>query len=344
MSVTINKLGPSDSSTGIGSKTTLEAEVTSDTGSDINTKIYGKRRFDADLDFRFIVMTDLHWGQESEYEENLINDALPLIQELHNQYPFEFLIANGDIVHDDETLHQEIINQFFSELPQDLDWYPVFGNHDWSTDTEWQNDYGISKQHTFETQDYGFIITETGVERDSEEPENYTGSDPGFIENSIDGFTDKEGVFIFQHISSLETEDDYYAAPDSQVRQQFARDEVKMVFHGHHHGINTTREIENAFYSYGCRIGGVDLTDGNGEVLDDWGFRVVEVYEDGTVHTRQVPLNLEDDLNSDAEYDAENGFRLLKEETVESGSVVSYDWRSLLKSSRYYWYVEAEEV
>ena len=222
---------------------------------------------------RFVVVTDSHWNQDQSYNDNLTG-SLSLINDIHQEREIDFVVHNGDIVHDDENDHQEVINQFFSDLPVSSDdWYVVFGNHDWSTDSEWQSDYGQSKQHTFEYGDYGFIITNTAEPRTSD----WYCADPNWIEDQIDGFSDKNGVFVFQHIPPFYDDDEEHVGVDCpDVRAQFARNEVKGVFLGHNHDKNWVENWDGGKYLYCNRIGGSDLSGG---VYDpaEYGLRVFDI-------------------------------------------------------------------
>lgn len=224
-----------------------------------------------------MVVSDGHWNQDQEYQDNH-DDALNRIQTIHNDDPLDFLVYNGDIVDDDEAVHLTVINEFFEELPSDIDWYPVFGNHDWSTDEEWEADYGVPKNYTFEYGDYGFIVAETGVPRDAEGPGEYTGADAAFIGDEIDRFEadGKEAVFVFMHISPADTNDDPYASDSADVREELQREIVEATFIGHWHNENRVRIFDDIRYIYANRIGGTDLSSDSSEYID-WGLRLFDI-------------------------------------------------------------------
>lgn len=235
---------------------------------------------------RFVVITDGHWGKDNPEEDHAAfpsdgdrgltyrethDRALEQIRTLHADQPVDCLIANGDIVHDDERLHDELIDDFFEELPSAIDWYPTFGNHDWCTDEEWETIYGHPKQHTFEVGPYGFILCRTGIPRTArhDAPAN---ADPTFIETAIDDFeaADKDAVFGFQHIPPF----DRYAGNDMPaVREQWEREIVPAVFCGHNHRNNINLWWDEQRYFQNELIG-------NRLVRVRRGIRVVDVDAD----------------------------------------------------------------
>lgn len=236
-----------------------------------------------DVDFRFVVVTDGHWGSNrvdygkwAEYDdwEDLHNAALNRIDKIHAEREIEVVVHCGDIVHDDHDLHQEVVDNFFNELPTDK-WYPVYGNHDWSTEDEWEDVYGHGWQHTFKHGDYGFVIAETGSPAEST---SRSAADADWIEAQLDEFESggKDGVFAFQHVGPYEFDGLGIDMPD--VREQYERDIVKGVFCGHNHGLNTThRHVEGQPYIRCSRMGGIDNP---GEKrIKEVGVRVVEVFE-----------------------------------------------------------------
>ena len=228
------------------------------------------------IELRFVVVTDGHWGQEAEIDgetrtyQEVHEDALNRIEQIHAEREIDFVVNNGDIVHDDETLHSEVKANFFDELPTGVDWYVVFGNHDWATDDEWEDVYNQPKQHTFEYGEYGFIITETGEPR----TDDWYCADADWLENQIDGFSDKEDVFVFNHIAP-DDDWDYTGVNCPDVRSQFQRDEVKAVLLGHNHEENTVQTHDGVQYAYASRVGGYEPTQG----AIDLGLRIVDIDE-----------------------------------------------------------------
>lgn len=226
---------------------------------------------------RFAVVTDGHWGDPPEgtsktYQE-LHDDMLSRISTIHNNTPLDFVAHNGDIVHDDETLHQDVIDNFFSELPSGIDYEVAPGNHDWANDPEWNSYYGHDKQHTFEVGNCGFIITDTG----DADVGTGTCADANWLETQIDGFADKDEIFVFNHIAPF-TDTDIAGLDCPDVRTQLARDEVTATFLGHNHEKNIVEDNSGGTYAYCCRFGGYD-PNATPYSIEKLGLRVVEVSE-----------------------------------------------------------------
>lgn len=240
---------------------------------------------------RLVIVSDGHWGQSSQDSQTLHNQALDRIHQIHDEREVDALIHAGDIVHDDETLHQAVIDNFFDELPIGVDWYPVFGNHDWTTDEEWEDIYGIPKDYTFEVGDYGFVVADCGDPRDAS---SRAPADVDWIEQQIDSFVSngKEGVFVCCHfphadIGSQSVGDDHPEEAE-EFRQQIKRDDVICCFTGHWHeqnGIISSHEFDGGRWVFPCRIGGSDVVStwgqetGNDDQIEELGIRVFDISE-----------------------------------------------------------------
>jgi len=333
MALTITNVSPSAV---VDQPANLDLEFDVDLASAADVELYVKRDKSNNVALRFAIYSEGHWGYSPMEYEDEHDAALAKINDYHAANPVDFIVANGDLVHDNVDFHAELKTAFLSQL--DMPYYPVFGNHDWCTEAEWITEYGISRNYSFESGDYGFILAKSGVELDASD---YVPGDDVWVKNQIDGFSDKKGVFIFQHISPLELSQDAYAAPDNNMRVQYARDEVLMTFHGHHHQVNYIREIQDNLYAYACRISGVDLG-GNGFPDIDYGFRVVTVYDDNTVDTKQVKISDDATINQDDFYNEDSGYRPVKTLAGSSGSqTVTHTLNSLNANATYYWYAES---
>lgn len=232
------------------------------------------------VQYRIVTFADGHWNQDQEYENNH-TDALNLIDSIHNERAIDLLVHTGDIVHDDETVHSTVKSNFFDQIPTGVEWDVVFGNHDWCTNSEWNNIYGHDKNHSFTMDGRGFVLIETCAARDPEGQDNYTTADAATVASLIDDVASTGEVFCFQHVAPTQTYDnaqDVYGMDMPSVRQEFQRDEVKAVFLGHNHSNNFVAEYEGVKYVYGCRIGGVDLSNNtDSSEITDWGVRVFDV-------------------------------------------------------------------
>jgi len=234
---------------------------------------------------RFAVVSDGHWGQQATINgdspdyEDLHDDVLSRISNIHDRRPIDFVVHCGDIVHDDETLHSEVIDKFFDELPGGIDWYPVYGNHDWSTESEWQDDYGVPWDLTFEYGDIGGIIVGTGEPQTSPGWGSYQPPDVGFLKSAIDDFADKDEVFVFIHVPPVGARrlGFAYDSDSPAVVEQFQRDEVSAVFTGHIHNRNKIIVRNGVKYVYCCRFGGTDTGSNSNLWISDPAVRIVEI-------------------------------------------------------------------
>lgn len=246
------------------------------------------------VDLRFAVVSDGHWGLDApqptigdvpadEPTDLTYRDTHELAQRAltaaHERREIDFLVLNGDNVHDDESLHAELQAAFVDRLPFTAadeggeTFFGTFGNHDWSTNEEWERDYGHPKNHAFTQGRYGFVIAGTGVAR-AIDYGPAANADAGFIERALDEFEADETVeraFGFQHIPPTDRLTHGNDMP--AVRGQWARDIVGCVFVGHGHQANDVRVTDEDII-----VANAELI-GNTRVGIPRGVRVVDVVD-----------------------------------------------------------------
>jgi 3',5'-cyclic AMP phosphodiesterase CpdA len=79
---------------------------------------------------RFVIASDLHYGQPKTEYAAMTDTALTHIKTMHTENPFAFGVFNGDLVHDNIS--------YFGELRQKIEtvpfpYYVTQGNHDLAT-------------------------------------------------------------------------------------------------------------------------------------------------------------------------------------------------------------------
>lgn len=245
-----------------------------------------------DIALRFAVVSDGHWGLNNpeengagypdteptgmHYEETHRN-AAAVLNQLTAEREIDFLVLLGDNVHDDQELHEELFAEFvdrlaFTSAEEGGDtFFGAFGNHDWSTDEEWMDDYGHPKNHAFTKGEYGFVIAGTGLDRSAHHGER-ANADAEFIAQQLDRFESSvDGVFCFQHIPPTAELTHGNDMPD--VRAQYARDIVAGVFVGHGHDRNRLFVTDEGVRLFNCELVG------NTRVSVPRGFRVIDIYQ-----------------------------------------------------------------
>ncbi|CAI49050.1 phosphatase domain protein [Natronomonas pharaonis DSM 2160] len=230
----------------------------------------------ADVKYRFVVVSDSHWGHnyQGDYGPQgwveAIERAKDEIEAVHDEREIDLLFHNGDIIHNDPEDHFTVIEEFFSELPDPIEWYPVMGNHDLLPGEEWEAVYDIPKDYTVELGEYVFIICDTAEPGD---PGGRPGADVDFLRSQIDAFADKAGVFVLMHIPQTSAEGGS-GDPDA-VRAQLARDPVTATFFAHRHGKNEVQQLNSNNDRTVCYCPLI----GDERPHVQRGFRVVDVIE-----------------------------------------------------------------
>ena len=140
-------------------------QIAIDDGNELNT--HQITTDDVNIESRLVIGSDGHWGRNMDgslHWETAHNNALDRIEAIHEQRPIDVFIYHGDMVTYDTGDHQEVIDQFFTELPSDTIWYLTHGNHDIPESQSWQSIYQTPIQHTFQIGKQRFLIIDSGTE------------------------------------------------------------------------------------------------------------------------------------------------------------------------------------
>jgi predicted MPP superfamily phosphohydrolase len=228
---------------------------------------YGKMDFPTKSNLKFIIASDGHYGQPNTDFEG---SHKMLIDAIHQEEGVDFVIFNGDLIHDDPKWMPEVKKVYDSlKVP----YYPVKGNHDRISEIDWENIWGIPANYSFILQErYGVILANS-----SNEAGDYLCVDIDFLKNSLEAFKSLSFVFIGIHIS----QNDWtrHGVSCKSVLDLIASyPNVKAVFHGHDHDVNGVMLNQKKPYIWSGHFGG-----SWGSPLP--GYRVCEVGEDGKVIT-----------------------------------------------------------
>ena len=228
---------------------------------------FGKIDFPLKSDLKFIIASDGHFGQPNTDFEG---SHKMLIDAIHQEEQVDFVIFNGDLIHDDPKWMPEVKKVYDSlKVP----YYPVKGNHDRISEADWENIWRIPADYSFVVQDkYGVILANS-----SNEAGDYLCVDLDFLQKSLDAFRSLSFVFIAIHIS----QNDWtrHGVSCQHVLDLIASyPNVKAVFHGHDHDVNGIILNQNKPYLWSGHFGG-----SWGSPLP--GYRVCEVGKDGKVIT-----------------------------------------------------------
>ena len=260
--------------------------------------------------FRFAVGGDLHYGagEYRKHTENLVN----WLNKEKEGRGLDLYFLNGDVVHDITDKYEELQDEYLSELS--MPYFATKGNHDYlEAGQTWESVWGYPADQIVEAGALAFIFADTS-RGDNLDATEYTSPDPEWMQNALRKVSDKEAVFIVLHIAQRREGGEGW--PESWPRfgvghHQESRTKdaekvlamiesapnVKAVFHGHNHNIVSSYMTypvpqPNAKPYYFCsRVG------------HNWGntigYRIVEIYENGSARTYQYDPESEVALNTE---------------------------------------------
>lgn len=225
--------------------------------------------YDDDVEFRFTVASDGHYGLPDTDYETYFSTIVEKVNKYHSMVPSEFVVYNGDIIHDDPQFIQPAFEALSkSELP----FYVTKGNHDMVTPEVWEETWGCPQNYSVEFENRIILLgTTSNVDGDYLCPNNQ------WFEQQLNNYKDGSGIYIFLHITPNNWTDNGIDCPD--FHELLSRyDNITAVFNGHDHqegGIKLEGEIPFMF---------------DGHFGGSWGtkyrgFRIVEKLKDGTLRT-----------------------------------------------------------
>ncbi|SES22024.1 metallophosphoesterase family protein [Pedobacter rhizosphaerae] len=224
---------------------------------------------------RFAIASDGHYGQpKTDYKKDHEN-IVRWLNESHDHNPLDFVIINGDLVHDRPELLPEVKKNYFDRLK--VPFYAIPGNHDHADATIWKNVFGYEDNFAFQKNGVGFVLANT-----SDTKGVYRCPDNNFLKQELDKFKDLKTVFVVLHIPPhfWVPESPFVECPDT-IELLHRYPNIKAVFHGHDHSLDAVFYTNKLPHFFDAHFGG------------NWGtaykgYRIVEVNEDSTISTHQV--------------------------------------------------------
>lgn len=229
---------------------------------------------------RFAVASDGHYGQD---KTDYANNYSALINSLNLEKTsngLDLVVFNGDLIHDDISFLSPV-KTHFQQLK--FPYYVTRGNHDHASAQLWQQTWGFGLNHVVEQGQFAFVLADT-----SNEQGHYLCPDFEWLNQELKKLISKKSVFIFLHIpSKLWTIHGSECTELAALLQKFPN--VKALFHGHDHSIDTGKVSEGKNFLFDGHFGG------------NWGtkyrgYRIVEV-QDEQVYTYQYNLESNEKIN-----------------------------------------------
>ncbi|KQR67467.1 metallophosphoesterase [Pedobacter sp. Leaf176] len=224
---------------------------------------------------RFAIASDGHYGQPGTNYKTDHENIVRWLNTAHEKTPLDFVIINGDLVHDRPELLPELKSLYFDKFK--FPFYAIPGNHDHADAKIWKSVLGYEDNFSFEKNGVGFVMANT-----SDLKGTYICPDNGFLKREFEKFKDLKTVFVILHIPP------HFWVPESPfVECKDTLDllhiypNIKAVFHGHDHSLDSVFYTQKLPHFFDAHIGG------------SWGtaykgYRIVEVSQDHKISTYQV--------------------------------------------------------
>jgi hypothetical protein len=226
---------------------------------------------------RFGLVSDGHYAQPNTEYDKFYGDMIGWINKEHQTNHLDFLIVNGDLVHNRPDLLPKVKETYLDKLK--VPYYTISGNHDHTDGPMWKAVFGYEDKYTVDKGDIGFVFANTADIKGK-----YIPPDAAFLKASFDKFKDKPIVFAVLHVPCkvwMPEEKDIFIDHPEIIDLLHSYPNIKAVFHGHDHSLDGVRFTGKLPHLFDSHFGG------------DWGteykgYRVVEVAMDNKINTYQV--------------------------------------------------------
>ncbi|MDQ1142661.1 metallophosphoesterase family protein [Pedobacter agri] len=224
---------------------------------------------------RFAIASDGHYGQPGTDYKTDHDNLIRWLNQTHEKTPLDFVIINGDLVHDQPGLLIEVKKDYYDRLK--IPFYAIPGNHDHADTAHWMSVFGYEDNFSFEKSGVGFVLANT-----SNTEGNYLAPDNQFLKMELDKFKSLTTVFVILHIPPhIWVPQNPFVESEATISLLHSYSNVKAVFHGHDHSLDAVFYTGKLPHFFDSHIGG------------NWGtaykgFRIVEVGLDEKIYTRQI--------------------------------------------------------
>lgn len=231
---------------------------------------------------RVLIASDGHYGQPNTDFVEAHADLTGWINRERFQKGVDFVVFNGDLIHDDPMLMYDF-KKSISNLS--MPYYVVRGNHDKVGLDVWESTWGYPTNHSFVSGTNAFLLVDT-----SNEKGEYVCPDVVWLKKEIEKYADKKRIFVFMHITPEKWTP--HGISCKEVTDLLAQTpNVKAIFHGHDHDQDGYKVLGNKPYFFDGHFGGSWGTTYKG-------YRILEVYEDQTWQSYQYNPTAAPILNS----------------------------------------------
>ncbi|MFY0252464.1 metallophosphoesterase family protein [Chitinophaga sp. 30R24] len=227
------------------------------------------RHFNSKTIFRFAVASDWHFGEPNTPSEQNFQDLKTAFDRYQQHNHCEFLVFNGDIIHNDPALLPGAVTRLKQLHPR---LFVTHGNHDMVAPEIWEQAWGHPLHHDVVIGNQVLLLGNTADEKGT-----YLCPDVDWFARKLEQYKTADNIFIFLHITPVKWTDNGLDCPEFKALIQ-KYPNIRAIFNGHDHDQDNVKMLEGSKIPF--------LFDGH--VGGSWGvgyhgFRVVELKEDGSI-------------------------------------------------------------
>lgn len=210
---------------------------------------------------RICVASDLHFGQKGTDYQSFANNFISTINEFNKKEKIDFLVFNGDLVHDDSKFIIPVRDKL-NEL--NMPYYVTKGNHDIVDEILWKQCFKTDFNHDFVVDDDAFIFLNT-----SDYAGDYLCPDLSWLKEHLEKYKNARNILLFMHINPV-GETKFAVECDEMLSLLSSCHNVRAVFNGHDHEEDGAILQKSTPFIFDGHIGG-------SWGVNYHGFRIIEI-------------------------------------------------------------------
>ncbi|NEU67146.1 metallophosphoesterase family protein [Spirosoma agri] len=179
------------------------------------------------LPLRFAVASDGHLGEPATPSDQYFTDLIAALTKTHQITPLQFVVVNGDLVHEGNNDLLPKAKAYLDQLP--IPYYVTRGNHDRVSLDTWQQVWGYGTNHVAERNNATLILLDT-----SNEAGDTLCGDDVWLRQTMKSVRSSVPAFLFMHIPFIHNAQGTDVCTGLlSVLSDYPI--IRAVFHGHDH-------------------------------------------------------------------------------------------------------------
>ncbi|WP_423735567.1 metallophosphoesterase family protein [Chitinophaga caseinilytica] len=231
---------------------------------------------------RFALASDGHYGQP---QTTFVENHSAMVQLLNKEAAgrgLDFTVINGDVFHNEPALIHPA-KAAWDQLS--TKYYVSHGNHDMIEESEWEKVFGTPWHHDFTVGNNAFVVLNTADIKGK-----YVCPDLDWTRDHLAKHNNAKNLFVIQHITPVKWTEHGIDCPE--LVDMFSKQQnLRAIFHGHDHAEDGMKEKNGKHYFFDGHLGG-------SWGVSYFGYRIVEVLQNGDVLCYQVNPKATDPVNS----------------------------------------------